>query len=124
MIDVVVFLRTVVEKHHCGGLLCLMWMDIVIDVVVFFWYCGGYVPLWWVIYLPLWVIVLDVVIFLRTMVETHYSGELLCSMWWVVVIDVVDKCVVVDKHYCCGLLCLMWYDIVLDLVVLFTYGGG
>ncbi len=41
MLDVVVFLRTVVDTHYCSGLLCLMWWDIMLDVVVFFAYCGG-----------------------------------------------------------------------------------
>ncbi len=36
-----VFLRTVVDKHSCGGLLCLMWWVIMLVVVRFFAYCGG-----------------------------------------------------------------------------------
>ncbi len=43
------FLRTVVDKHYCGGLLCLMWWVIMLDVVVCFAYCGGiFCVLWWV----------------------------------------------------------------------------
>ncbi len=51
-----IFLRTMVDKHYCGGFLCLMWRVIVLDVVVFF-VCFDKEALLW------WVIMLDVVVY-------------------------------------------------------------
>ncbi len=52
MLDLVAFLRTVVNKHYCFGLVCLMW----------------------------WVIMLDMLVFLRSVVDKHYCGGLVCLM--------------------------------------------
>ncbi len=48
MLYVVVFLRSVVDKHYCGGIVCLMWQVTMLDMVVFLrsvvdkQYCGDY----------------------------------------------------------------------------------
>ncbi len=50
MLDVVVLLRTMEDKHYCGELLCLIWR----------------------------VVILDVAAFLRAMLDKHYCGGLIC----------------------------------------------
>ncbi len=59
------------------------------------------------------------------MVDKHFFGGLLCLMWWVIMLDVVVLLhTVVSKHYCGWLSCLMWWIIMLDLMVFFAYLGG
>ncbi len=36
MLDVVLFLHTVMDTHYCGGLVCLLWWAIMLDVVVYY----------------------------------------------------------------------------------------
>ncbi len=50
-------------------------------------------------------------------VDAHYFGGLLFLMWWVIMLDsVVFLHTLLDEHYCGGLLCLMWWVIMLDVV--------
>ncbi len=50
------FVRTLVNMHYCGGLLCLIL------------YAGLLCLVWWC--------------FWRTVVNLHYCGGLLCLIWW------------------------------------------
>ncbi len=63
---------TVVDTLHYGGIFCVLLWCFLCTVVVFF-EMGYYA----------WVIMLDVVMFLRTVVDKHYFGWFLCLMWWV-----------------------------------------
>ncbi len=66
MLDLVVFLHTVIDEYYCGGLLCLMWWN-----------------------------------FLRTMMDEHCCGGLKCMMWWYFLLTVMDehaKCLEIGKN--------------------------
>ncbi len=76
------FSRQQTHLHYCGRYALLL-LGILLDVMGFFAGCGGYAMLWWVSLRNLvdmqyallrWISMLDVVGFLRDLVDAHYCG--------------------------------------------------